>query len=251
MPSPCATHPAKPILIVLAGDTYEDISRSEGGFGDWIADGLGKSVPHRRIDARSSPDMPAPSDIAGVVVSGSHAMVSDRLPWSEQLAQWLKTCVEAAVPVLGICYGHQLLAHALGGQVADHPQGIEIGTKEIRLTEAAAQDPLFMALPQTFPAQLVHRQSVRVLPPQATLLACNTHEAHQAFRVGDCAWGVQFHPEFSAAAMQGYLARLAAEHAGRQSDSTDAIAAVQATPEAASLLGRFAALALSRSKSAA
>src|SRR5690348_8631928 len=77
-------------------------------------------------------------DIAGVVVTGSHSMVSHREPWSERAAQWLAGVVESdRVPVLGICYGHQLLAHALGGEAGDHPAAIEIGTVQVRTTEAA------------------------------------------------------------------------------------------------------------------
>lgn len=128
---------------------------------------MGPSTPHRCLDARTSPALPNPADIAGVVVTGSHAMVSERAAWSERLGQWLKRCVDAEVPVLGICYGHQLLAHALGGRVGDHPAGLEIGTHAVELTPAARQDPLFAALPESFPAQFVHRQSALELPPGA------------------------------------------------------------------------------------
>ena len=227
----------KPILIAVTGEPHPEIRHSKdsaGDFSDWIAAGLGPSTPHRCLDARTSPALPNPVDIAGVVVTGSHAMVSERAAWSERLGQWLKRCVDAEVPVLGICYGHQLLAHALGGRVGDHPAGLEIGTHAVELTPAARQDPLFAALPESFPAQFVHRQSALELPPGATRLARNAHEPHQAFRIGKCAWGVQFHPEFSATAMQGYLDRLT------PASGTTA----HPTPEAASLLARFAVLAL-------
>nr|KAJ8743973.1 glutamine amidotransferase [Delftia sp. PS-11] len=224
------------IAIVLAGNTYPHISESLNDFDQWISKGLGTSLPHRVFDAREEVLLPEPSQLAGVVVSGSHAMVTDREPWSERLAGWLRTCIESRLPVLGICYGHQLLAHAMGGLVAAHPEGLEAGTHTIELLAPAHHDPLFCTLPPVFDAQLVHFQSVRQLPSEAVLLARSAHEPHQAFRIGPCAWGVQFHPEFSAQAMQAYL------------DQMQIAAGQRAlpTPEAARVLRAFAGFALHR-----
>jgi len=227
----------RPILVVAAGQTFEELSRAEGDFPDWIARGLGDGVPLRHADAREAPDYPDPRTLGGVVVSGSHAMVSDRAPWSEHLAGWLKDCVAAELPVLGICFGHQLLAHALGGEVDRLPEGPEVGTREVRLGPEAGDDALLGALPARFPAQLIHYQSVRRLPAGAVPLARSDIESHQAFRVGRRAWGVQFHPEFSATAMRGYLERLKGElgeEAARRLDE------VGPTPQAAQVLRRFA-----------
>ncbi|WP_321945322.1 glutamine amidotransferase [Paraburkholderia sp. J10-1] len=241
----------KPLLIILAGRTFPEISRTTGDFDDWIATGLGERVMHRCVDAREMPEFPSLSDVAGVIVSGSHAMVTERAPWSEHLARWLKLCVETQVPVLGICYGHQLLAHALGGRVDNHPQGIEVGTRDVETLASASQDPLFVGLPHNFPAQLVHLQSVRELPSDAVLLARSAHEPHQAFRVGSCAWGLQFHPEFHAAAMHGYIDQLSTDNSDLVIDAEALHNAVEPTPAAASLLKRFATLAVSRTRSEA
>ncbi|SAK72856.1 glutamine amidotransferase class-I [Caballeronia pedi] len=208
----------KPILIVLTGRTFPSISRSNGDFDNWIASGLGEGVEYCCLDARLARELPSPLDFSGVIVSGSHAMVTDRAHWSEQLGQWLKICVETAVPVLGICYGHQLLAHALGGHVDNHPAGIEIGTKSVELLESASRDPLLKGLPKKFPAHLVHCQSVLGLPDGAISLARSEHDLHQAFRFGPCAWGLQFHPEFSTSAMNGYLVETYAIHERRPSE---------------------------------
>lgn len=236
----------KPILIVLAGRTHPEISRTLGDYEHWIAAGLGDGLPYSAVDARACPAYPEPSALAGVVVSGSHAMVTDREVWSERLAGWLRSCVAAELPVLGICYGHQLLAHALGGVVANHPKGPEVGTRTLSLADAAQDDLLFTGLPGTFPAQWVHYQSAVVLPPEAVVLAYNDFEPHQAFRLGKRAWGLQFHPEFSAQAMRGYIRQL---H-DRLDDHAALLAGVRDTPDAAGLLRRFAALSHSVSVSA-
>ncbi|MEN0036653.1 MAG: glutamine amidotransferase [Cellvibrio sp.] len=229
---------SKPILIVMAGKTFPEISKSQGDFGDWIAAGLGNELPYTIVSATEVTEFPRPAELSGVVISGSHAMVTDREDWSERLGGWLKSCVAEELPVLGICYGHQLLAHACGGVVNVNPAGLEIGTKEITLAEGANKDLLLGELPATFPAQLIHYQSVRSLPEGAQLLAHSDIEPHQAYRIGNYAWGVQFHPEFSATAMRGYITQLQA----KLDDHERLLAKVEATQEATSLLQRFAAI---------
>jgi len=108
--------------------------------------------------------------------------------------------------VLGVCYGHQLLAHAFSGTVDYHPEGRESGTHTVTLTESAASDALFGTMPSQFSAQLTHKQSVLSLPPQALLLGASDFEPDHAFRIGEYAWGVQFHPEFTDEVMRSYLA---------------------------------------------
>lgn len=235
----------KPVLIILAGRAYPEISGAIGDYDDWIAAGLGDALPHIVVDAREQPELPHPSDLAGVVVSGSHAMVTDCEDWSERLADWLKSSAEADLPILGICYGHQLLAHAFGGTVGNRQTGVEIGTRAIALTGQADDDELFKGLPAQFPAQLVHYQSVLGLPDGGTVLASSDEEAHQAFRVGKRAWGVQFHPEFSAEAMRGYIRQLR----DRLEAPDTLLDDVSDTAVARSILQRFSALcAVSRSK---
>ncbi|CAM3785135.1 glutamine amidotransferase [Paracidovorax anthurii] len=244
MPSSAAT--PLPIVIARTGGTFEVLRGRLGDFADWVRTGLAAEaggLPVTVVDAAAGAPLPEPGAIAGVVLTGSHAMVTDRAGWSEGLGRWLARAVAARTPVLGICYGHQLLAHALGGEVADHPDGLEIGTVEVHPEPAAAAgDALFAPLPAAFAAQVVHHQSVRRLPPGAVRLAGNAFEPHQAFRVGPCAWGVQFHPEFGAAAMQGYIDTLAPELRAAGHDPQRLGDAVRATPEAAGLLPRFARL---------
>lgn len=232
----------RPILIISTGNTFDAIRDEHGDFDDWIAAGLGHSMPVERLDARAGNCLPDPGRFAGAVITGSHAMVTDGAAWSERLAQWLRCCVDRQLPVLGICYGHQLLAHAMGGTVGFHPQGMEIGTHTISLAPEARNDALFNALPAAFPAHLVHAQSVLALPPGARLLASSVHEPHQAFRIGQNAWGVQFHPEFDEAAMRGYRDAMAPALAAANPGTDATINILPDTRHAALLLARFADL---------
>ena len=244
-PAPGAT-PA--LWIVQTGSAPAALVATHGDFDRWIARGLhaggaGGDLPVRTIDARQSPAWPAREHIAGVVVTGSPAMVTDRAAWSERTAAWLARLVQDGVPLLGICYGHQLLAHALGGEVGHHPAGLEIGSVAVQRLPAAEGDALLGGVPAEFRAHTVHEQSVRRLPPGAVALAANAHEPHHAFRAGRCAWGVQFHPEFSAPVMRDYV-QFFAPALDRGGVDVPALAAqVEDTPWACALLARFAQLA--------
>ena len=234
----------KPLIIFKVGNTFASLRESIGDFEDWIMAGLNcPDYPIQIVDPREPISLPDPQELTAAIITGSHSMVSDREPWSERLAAWLQHAVAQQLPVLGICYGHQLLAHAMGGIVDYHPQGLEIGTVDIELTAAAQQDPLFKHLPFRFAAQTTHRQSVRQLPATAQLLAANTFESHHAFRIGACAWGVQFHPEFSPQAMQVYV-----EQRTECSTTRSALLSqIQPTIAAHSLLSRFVEFSLQES----
>lgn len=228
----------RPFLIVETGLPIEPMRRY-GSFGHWIrvAAGLQPAEawhwsPPTQVDA---PDAAA---FAGIIVSGSGAMVTDREPWSERTASWLGAAVASGVPVFGICYGHQLLAHALAGEVDYNPAGRQMGT-QIVLRSDVADDPLFSALPARFRAQTTHRQVVRRLPANATLLARTALDPHHAFRIGDRAWGVQFHPEFATGHMRGYIRARAAALRDERHDPDAMFAAVRAAPYARQVLRRF------------
>ncbi len=229
------------ILVVKAGTTRDVVPDSSEDFENWIAAGVGEPVSVCRV-ADGEP-LPPPTLPLAVVVTGSSAMVSHRLPWSERTAGWLADAVDAGTPVLGICYGHQLLAHALGGVVGPNPHGREIGTVTGNVLPAAADDPLLGGVGPRFEIQATHVESVLTLPPRATTLATSGRDDHFAFRVdGRPAWGVQFHPEFSVDVMREYLEarRGILEDEGRDVDAL--LAATRPTPVGPVVLRRFGEL---------
>jgi GMP synthase (glutamine-hydrolysing) len=231
-------------LIIQTGSTLPDLRARRGDFPDWFRTAMGlvrSDVDVVRVDVGDA--LPSPKRHAAAIVTGSPAMVSDRARWSEDTAAWLRAAIDARMAVLGVCYGHQLLAHALGGRVDYHLSGREIGTVDIERLRGAEGDALLASVPERFAAHTSHQQSVLELPAGAVTLARSAHDPHHAVRYAERVWGLQFHPEFSVEIMRGYLRRrMQARHGDcpaaccMQRDDTP-------TPQARRLLRRFVALA--------
>ena len=139
--------------------------------------------------------LPPLENVSGIVITGSPAMVTEKLAWIETSQHYLVNAVETGVPVLGICFGHQLMAQALGGKVGLNPAGREIGTTDITVSNEAGEDALFSGMSGKFKVHTTHMQSVMELPPGTTILAGNNVDSHHALRFAENAWGIQFHPE--------------------------------------------------------
>ncbi len=228
-----------PFLILETGQPVASMRRYRG-FPHWIRVAAGLHEDDTvAVDVQGGEPLPPREGFAGVIVTGSGAMVTDRADWSEASAAWLRDAAHAGTPVFGICYGHQLLAHALGGEIGNHPAGREMGTVDIQLHPAAQDDPVFAPIPERFAAQVTHLQTVLAPPPGATVLARSDHDACHAFRWGEAAWGVQFHPEFSATHMRGYVhaRRVALQQEGQCPRAITRN--VRAAPEARRVLKRF------------
>jgi GMP synthase (glutamine-hydrolysing) len=197
-----AENPQRPIAIIQMGFPPEAIRAPLGDQADWFAAALGAPRRALRVVQPFQGDaLPAPSEFSLAIVTGSWAMVTDREAWSERTAAWLRTLIDEGKPLLGVCYGHQLMAHALGGRVGDLPGGSERGTFHVTLAPGAHRDPLLHGLPATFPAYLSHRQAVLEPPAGAQVLGGSARDPHQILRYGPAAFSVQFHPEFTPAIM--------------------------------------------------
>jgi GMP synthase (glutamine-hydrolysing) len=233
----------KPILIIKTGDTSPSMAARFRDFEHWIMAGMG--LPEDRFLVKAvfrGEALPAPDEVAGVAITGSHAMVTEWEPWNEPLAQWLPDAVARGVPLLGICYGHQLLARVMGGEVWRNPLGRRLGTAEVRLTLGAKKDPLFAGSPKAFDAIVAHRQCIRQLPTQAVGLATAAHDLNHAFRIGRCAWGVQFHPEFTSEIVAAYIEEDRADFEQEGRDVAKMLEAIRPSPRGPALLKRFAGI---------
>lgn len=178
-------------------------------------------------DARNL-ELPDPGSVDAAVLSGSIDSVNDDREYVRAVREWVRT---ADVPVFGVCFGHQLIATAFGGEVARMPDR-ELGYRRLSLDRP--DDPLFDGLPAEPTAFLFHEDTVVEPPPGATVLASNDRGV-QAMRVGGCV-SVQFHPEVDEA------------HARRLLDAIDLPAESRAAAletvtrenaETASVLGRL------------
>ena len=229
----------RPLLILETGRPVPSLRR-QGDFTHWIRVAAGLPAQAVQVCRVSSGEpLPTAGRHAGVVITGSGAMVTDREGWSERSAEWLRAAAARGTPLLGICYGHQLLADALGGEVADNPRGREIGTVPVDLHADAARDPLFAGLPNRFHAHTTHRQTVLRAPADAVVLAHSALDDCQAFRWGRHVWGLQFHPEFSVMHMRGYIR--ARRHAldAESIDPAQCLRDVRPAPMARRVLRRF------------
>lgn len=167
-------------------------------FGPWLA---GNRVLLRAVPLWQRP-VPTVDELGdGLVVLGGRMSVRDASEhgWLEPLKRLMLDAVEAEVPTLAICLGHQLLAEAFGGQVeVAHQGGGEHGAYPVTWREAALDDPVLRGLATSGTSLLPesHSDAVTGLPTGAETLASTSGYPHQAFRVGS-ALGVQFHPEAS------------------------------------------------------
>ena len=217
-----------PLAIIQLEVPPAAVSQQVGEQAQWFIQALqlqpGEYVVVRPHLGEQLPDY---QQLSAAILSGSWSMVTDHADWSERTAAWVRGAIDAQLPLLGVCYGHQLMSYALGGQVADNPRGWERGLKT--LDNLAPDDALLGALPAQFDAWLSHRQSVLQPPAGAQVLARSAIEDCQIIRYTPTALSVQFHPEFDAGIMTACLPAEVADDARR----------VQGTDWARSLLESF------------
>ena len=235
------------LLIIQTGATLPGLLQRHGDFPEWFRRGLGvktQQMEIARVDVQQA--LPQPESVDAAVITGSGAMVSERLDWSERTAEWLRGASRAGLPTLGVCYGHQLLAHAFGGRVDYNPRGREIGTVDIECLPAAAEDALLSASPPRFRAHATHLQTVLKAPPGAVVLARSSLDECQAVRFAPNVWGLQFHPEFNVAHMRGYISSREEMVEAEGLDARALLSGVESAQHARGLLRRFVTIAAQR-----
>jgi len=198
------------------------------------------------LDLPNGDKLPDDIDFSGIVISGSSKMLTDRISWLEDTADWLRKQAEKNTSILGICFGHQLLAYTFGGKVADNPNCIEVGTKRINFNEKTKSDLLLKEYYPLISAQVSHVQSVVKLPENTVVLASSIQEPYQAFRIGDNIWGLQFHPEFDADIIRKIIVSKAEKYPGKIS-MEHLLNEVKKTPQSYSILKKFGEIITSNS----
>lgn len=177
-----------PRVLVLQPDPDDPI----GPLGDWL------TAAGAELDVRLSDELPGDLDgYAALVCLGGAMGATDDLghPWLVDLRRLLSQAVTRQLPTLAICLGAQLLAVAAGGRIAVGQDGPEVGGQLVAKRDVGWTDPLFAELPLFADVLQFHSDIVETLPPNSALLASATRYPNQAYRVGRCAYGLQFHIE--------------------------------------------------------
>jgi GMP synthase (glutamine-hydrolysing) len=192
------------LLVLVTGQTLPALASRRGDYPAWIREKTGDawSGAWATHDVRTAAPMPRPLEADAFVITGSSSSVTERAPWMLRTEALIREIASARRPLLGICFGHQIVAQALGGLVTRNPRGREMGAMRVSRT---LDDRIFAGLPRAFDIHGTHVDAVTRLPPGAEVLATTPRDPHAAFRVGPWIKGVQFHPEFDADVMRGYL----------------------------------------------
>jgi len=225
------------IAVLVTGDPIAQTRAIRGDFLELIraAAPAFAAVPWQAHDARVLDVLPDLTDALAVIVTGSPLSVIDAEPWMGRAASALLQWVGAKVPLLGICFGHQLLGHALGGRVARNPRGREMGTVDFTVPEA---DPV-VGGPGSWPVNSTHVDSLVALPTGAQVIGSTLLDPAAAVRFGPLAWGVQFHPELDAAVMRQYIEARRLALLAENFDVDGAERNVREAPAAAAIIERF------------
>lgn len=192
---------SNPQLLVVQHSEHGAPAR----LGQWLADaGLELDI------AAPYAGEQLPTDLTGhdglLVLGGPQAAYDppESAPWLAQTEALLRRAVAERVPTLAVCLGAQLLAQAMGGVVRRAENGPEIGAHLVAKRDVAAADPVFGPVPFTPDVIQWHYDEIVELPQGAVLLASSPAYVNQAFRVGECAWGLQFHIETTPEMVAGW-----------------------------------------------
>lgn len=182
-----------------------------GRFADWLTDaGVAVDV----VAAHTGAAVPDALAHGGLIVLGGGYLPDEdaRAPWLPAVRRLAAEALRRRIPFFGICLGGQLLAHVAGGTVRGRHGEPELGSTTLTIRPEAADDPLFSGMPGTVTAIERHFDAITELPPGAIWLASSRRCPYQAFRHGDTAWGVQFHPEVEAVRLRTWDADMLLRH---------------------------------------
>lgn len=184
------------ITILMAGHTLPPIQEMYGDFDSWFQTRPEQPAGYTVHYMYRDPTLPDPRESDGWIITGSPDSVNDPLDWLPSVRKQLATAVEMDHPMLGVCFGHQLLAQSMGAKVEMSRKGWELGAATIHLTADGLESDLFKGLNKEMGVYQTHHDVVTEIPAGAKILATN-EMGIQAIGLGERIFGVQFHPEFT------------------------------------------------------
>lgn len=202
------------------------------------------AVPMETINLCAGDRLPPHDEIArrygGFIAGGSPYSPLDDFPELPEAIAFTQKIAADGLPFLGVCFGFELLVHALGGTIVHDPARAEFGTNEIGLAPEGERDPVFAGLPRRFLVQHGHECLAAALPPSLVPLAKSAAAPYQAVRKsGANVYGVQFHPELSREDMRRRMDFYAGTELGETYFSPERYDRVRETPEAPRVLENF------------
>ncbi len=191
------------------------------------------ALPGQQWDVHDVEHGAFPADISaynGLVITGSVASAYDDEPWVRQLLDATRAAHAAGVPILGICFGLQIVALALGGAVGPNPEGWDLGVVDVQWGEAAAQQAALAAAPEPLRILQTHQDIATELPPGAVLLGSSRRTRHEIFTLGEHVLCLQGHPEMDAEMVRELLEKRSARGLLDPERAREGLASLSAAP---------------------
>lgn len=250
-------HKAK-ILIVQTGHAIDPILTACGDFDDYFLRAIRPLHPENKVNVDVFPVIdiderpPQPENYQGIITTGSASMLEENLSWMQKSLDFTNRCLDKRIPLFGVCFGHQLLGAACGSEVGPNPKGRANGTVEVVLKKNTA-----IGLPRVgggldshlhendqarnLAVQVSHRDIILTKSSHFNVIGTAPHDPHHFIKAGDCAWGLQFHPEWNKTISEMYIdlrRDILMEEMGK--DAFDKMrSTVVETPEANALIAQF------------